>query len=52
MIKSPGVPESAEVIAEALRREWRSAGIIMGDAITGAARFADGKGRGGDFGDI
>jgi enoyl-CoA hydratase len=39
-------------LAEALRREWQSAGIIMQDAIAGAARFAGGKGRGGDFGDI
>jgi enoyl-CoA hydratase len=39
-------------LAAALRREWRSAGIIMGDAIAGAGRFASGKGRGGDFGDI
>ncbi len=39
-------------LAAALRREWQSAGLIMGESIAGASRFADGHGRGGDFGDI
>lgn len=36
-------------LARALRREWQSAGLILTEAKTGAARFASGKGRGGDF---
>lgn len=43
---------AAAALAEGLRREWQSAGIIVGEAASGAARFAGGKGRGGDFGDI
>lgn len=39
-------------LAAALRREWRTAGLIMGQSMAGAARFASGKGRGGGFGDI
>lgn len=43
---------SGPTLAAALRREWRSAPIIQTEAAAGAARFADGRGRGGDFGDI
>lgn len=46
---SQGAP--ADLAAD-LRREWQSATIIMGESSLGAARFAKGKGRGGDFGDI
>ena len=39
--------------AEALRREWeQSWTIVREEGIAGAARFAGGKGRHGDFGDI
>jgi len=41
---------SPGALAEGLRREWRSANLIATD--TNAAKFAAGKGRGGDFGDI
>ncbi|MDA0223457.1 MAG: crotonase/enoyl-CoA hydratase family protein [Proteobacteria bacterium] len=41
-----------KVMAKALRREWASAGVILGESLRGAARFASGKGRGGSFGDI
>jgi enoyl-CoA hydratase len=38
---------------EGLEREWaNSKGIVAAEGITGAARFASGKGRGGDFGEI
>lgn len=37
----------------ALHNEWTiSAGMVTEEGIAGAARFASGKGRGGDFGDI
>lgn len=40
-------------IAAALRNEWHgSAPLVAAEGVTGAARFAAGKGRGGDFGDI
>jgi len=39
-------------LAAALRREWASAGMAASEGITGARRFASGKGRRGDFGDI
>jgi enoyl-CoA hydratase len=38
--------------AAAFAREWRSAGVFASEGVAGAARFAGGKGRGGDFGDI
>ncbi|MFC3613679.1 crotonase/enoyl-CoA hydratase family protein [Lutimaribacter marinistellae] len=39
-------------LADALRREWRSARTFAAEGKAGAARFAAGKGRGGDFSDI
>ena len=36
-------------LAAALRREWVSAGMFFAEGRKGAARFAAGKGRGGDF---
>lgn len=39
-------------LAAALRREWASARAFAAEGRAGAARFAAGKGRGGDFGDI
>ena len=40
-------------VAEALAREWRrAAGVLQVEGIAGAARFAGGKGRSGDFGDL
>lgn len=36
-------------LARALRREWASAAIFAAEGRAGAARFASGKGRGGDF---
>jgi enoyl-CoA hydratase len=44
-------PSPADM-ARALSREWQSAGLILSEAMTGASRFAAGKGRGGDFGEI
>lgn len=41
-----------EVLAAALRREWASASAFLAEGRAGAARFAAGKGRSGDFGDI
>ncbi len=38
--------------AEAMRNEWRSAETFRAEGASGAARFASGKGRGGDFGEI
>ncbi|MEZ5811016.1 MAG: crotonase/enoyl-CoA hydratase family protein [Rhizobiaceae bacterium] len=38
--------------ADALRSEWRSASAIGAEGQAGAARFAAGRGRGGDFGEI
>ncbi len=43
---------SGAELAQGLRREWQSAGLITGESREGAARFAGGKGRGGSFGDI
>ncbi|MEQ9694932.1 crotonase/enoyl-CoA hydratase family protein [Shimia sp. SDUM112013] len=43
---------SGEKLASALRREWRSYGTFLKEGQHGAARFAGGKGRGGDFADI
>ncbi|MAM25073.1 MAG: enoyl-CoA hydratase [Rhodobacteraceae bacterium] len=37
-------------LANALRREWASAAMFHSEGREGAARFAAGKGRGGDFG--
>ncbi|NRB02217.1 MAG: crotonase/enoyl-CoA hydratase family protein [Rhodobacteraceae bacterium] len=39
-------------LARGLRREWRSAAMFAVEGQAGAARFAGGKGRGGDFTDI
>jgi enoyl-CoA hydratase/carnithine racemase len=39
-------------LATALRREWQSTEVVLSEALKGATRFAGGKGRGGDFGDI
>lgn len=41
-----------EALAAALRREWQSAAAFVAEGRAGAARFAAGKGRGGDFSDI
>lgn len=37
---------------DALRQEWRGSKAEVSRGIAGAARFAAGRGRGGDFGDI
>lgn len=37
---------------DALRQEWRNSKAEVAIGIQGAGRFAGGKGRGGDFGDI
>lgn len=39
-------------LATGLRREWVSAAAFKAEGRAGAARFAAGKGRAGDFGDI
>lgn len=39
-------------LATALRREWNSAAAFASEGRAGAARFAAGRGRGGDFGEI
>jgi enoyl-CoA hydratase len=40
-------------VREGLESEWAtSAGIVKAEGIAGATRFASGKGRHGDFGDI
>ncbi|MEX0286801.1 MAG: enoyl-CoA hydratase-related protein, partial [Paracoccaceae bacterium] len=39
-------------LAARLKREWRSAFAFAAEGRAGAARFAAGKGRGGDFTDI
>lgn len=36
-------------LAARLRREWQSAGMVKAEGVAGAARFADGAGRGGAF---
>lgn len=38
-----------EDLAIALRREWASAAMVAQEGVAGAARFSQGKGRGGDF---
>jgi enoyl-CoA hydratase len=38
--------------ARSLTREWRNAETFRTEGMAGAARFASGKGRGGDFGEI
>jgi enoyl-CoA hydratase len=38
--------------ADALKREWKSAEAFRSEGGAGAARFASGKGRSGDFGEI
>lgn len=38
--------------AQALVREWKSAETFRSEGMAGAARFADGKGRSGDFEEI
>ena len=37
---------------DALRQEWWNSKIEVTKGVEGAARFAAGKGRGGDFGDV
>ncbi|MFC6583472.1 enoyl-CoA hydratase-related protein [Sulfitobacter aestuariivivens] len=39
-------------LADALKREWASARLFFAEGQRGAARFAAGKGRGGDREDI
>ncbi|MFN3954203.1 MAG: crotonase/enoyl-CoA hydratase family protein [Pararhodobacter sp.] len=39
-------------LAARLRREWASAGMVLSEGVAGAARFAAGRGRGGDFSDL
>ena len=40
-------------VRQGLESEWAtSAGIVKAEGIAGATRFAEGKGRHGDFGDI
>jgi len=36
-------------LAARLRREWRSAGMVLAEGVAGAARFVAGAGRGGAF---
>ena len=36
----------------ALRQEWRNSKAEVSQGIKGAMRFAQGKGRGGDFEDV
>ncbi|SHK27298.1 enoyl-CoA hydratase [Shimia gijangensis] len=43
---------SGRDLALALRREWESFQSFSAEGVAGAARFSDGKGRGGDFSDI
>ena len=43
---------SGPELATALRREWRALQTFIDEGAAGAARFAAGKGRGGDFGNI
>jgi enoyl-CoA hydratase len=38
--------------SDALRKEFEAGVTVLTEAATGAARFAGGKGRGGDFGEI
>ena len=39
-------------LALRLQREWQSAAMVLAEGVAGAARFASGRGRGGDFDDI
>jgi enoyl-CoA hydratase len=39
-------------VREALKREWQNGMPTMVEAVSGAGRFATGKGRHGDFGAI
>ena len=39
-------------LRDALRQEWRNSKSEVTTGIEGAAQFADGKGRGGDFSDV
>lgn len=43
---------SGQDLATALKREWQSFETFVKEGQAGAARFAAGKGRGGDFSDI
>lgn len=43
---------SPSQLAKGLRREWRSARVFAREGRAGAARFAAGKGRAGDFSEI
>ncbi len=43
---------SGPELARAIRREWASFGTFLAEGMDGAARFASGKGRKGDFDDI
>lgn len=43
---------SGKKLAKALRHEWQTASGTLGEVAAGAVRFAAGKGRSGDFGDI
>lgn len=39
-------------MTDALQSEWRSKAVFVEEGVSGAARFASGKGRGGDFENI
>jgi enoyl-CoA hydratase len=39
-------------VREALEREWHNGMPTMAEAVSGAGRFATGRGRHGDFGAI
>jgi enoyl-CoA hydratase len=39
-------------MCDALRQEWRGSKGEVTKGVEGAARFAGGKGRGGDFRDV
>ena len=39
-------------LCDALRHEWRGSKAEVAKGVEGAARFAGGKGRGGDFSDV
>lgn len=42
----------SQSVPRALAGEWKSAGTFRAEGASGAARFASGKGHGGDFGEI
>jgi enoyl-CoA hydratase/carnithine racemase len=48
-ISAQGAPAA---LAANLRREWQSVTLVADESLRGASRFASGKGRGGDFGEI